>query len=103
MLRAAASAGRVASRGLRLASRTVHPAAAVAVQRLGLATLAPTKPAAIKKSSGAEFAAAAEETTAASVPKGKISQIIGAVVDVHFGTSFRSMLCERERDCDTRS
>lgn len=87
MLRAAASAGRIATRSLRLVPRTTLPATAVAAQRLAYNTLAPTKPRAVKASNPTANAAAAETTTAA-LPKGKISQVIGAVVDVHFGKSF---------------
>lgn len=85
MLRAAASAGRIASRGLRVVPRGFTPAAAVAVQRLSLATLAPTAPRNAKSTQGASMAAAADESAPAAVPTGKISQVIGAVVDVHFG------------------
>lgn len=86
MLRAAVSAGRVASRGLRLAPSRILPASTVAVQRLALATLAPTAPCHVKASSEVNMAAAADESAAAGLPAGKISQVIGAVVDVHFGT-----------------
>lgn len=84
MLRVAASAGRLASRSVRLIPRNL-PAAAVAVQQLGLKTLAATTPRSLKASSSVNFAAAAEETSAAPTTPGKISQVIGAVVDVHFG------------------
>lgn len=91
MLRAATSAGRIATRGLRLAGRRALPISAVSVQRIGLATLSATPPVGVGASNKVELAAAAEETSAASVPAGKVSQVIGAVVDVQFGMleSFR--------------
>lgn len=85
MLRLAASASRTASRGLRAISKNALPASAVAVQRLAYNTLAPTSPVAVKTTT--PQAAAASETTAAPTVTGKISQVIGAVVDVQFGTS----------------
>lgn len=85
MLRTAASAGRAASRGLRFAPSRILPASSVAIQRLTLSTLAPTAPRLVKASSNVNMAAGADESTTAAVPSGKISQVIGAVVDVHFG------------------
>lgn len=85
MLRAVTSAGRIATRGLRLAGRRALPISAVSVQRIGLATLSATSPVGVGASNKVELAAAADETAATAVPAGKVSQVIGAVVDVHFG------------------
>lgn len=86
MLRAAASAGRIVTRGARVLPRNTLPAVAVSVQRLGYKSLAPTTPRGVKASTP-DLNAAASETPATTVAAGKISQVIGAVVDVHFGMS----------------
>lgn len=85
MLRAAASAGRIAARGVRIATPRVLPAAATGV-RHALKTLAPTTPAALRAGGDVVLSANKDEAAAAALPIGKISQIIGAVVDVQFGT-----------------
>lgn len=85
MLRAASSAGRISARGLRSTiARRIFPATPIAVHRLALATLSATKPVGVGATKKTELTAAPVETEAA-VPAGKISQVIGAVVDVHFG------------------
>lgn len=91
MLKAASFAGRVASRGLRFAGRRAVPITPVAVQRVGLATLSATPPVGVGASSKVELATAPDEKAATTVATGKVSQVIGAVVDVHFGRllSFR--------------
>lgn len=87
MLRAATSAGRLASRGARLIPRSNLPAAAVAMQRLSTKAFNPSTP--VSAPAGTKpIAAPATEATPASLPIGKISQVIGAVVDVHFGKLF---------------
>lgn len=96
MLRAPAAA-RLASRAAGLA-RAIRPATPVAVQRLALATLAPTRPAPVKASQP-DFAPA-EKEPAAATPTGKISQVIGAVVDVHFGKSLAPHFPSRSRRAD---
>lgn len=57
---------------------------AVGVCNVGLKTLAPTAPTAVSASK--PRMAKASDTASTPVPAGKISQIIGAVVDVQFGT-----------------
>lgn len=61
---------------------------AVGIRNVGLKTLAPTAPTAVSASKPT-MAAAAADSASVPVPAGKISQIIGAVVDVQFGTYFR--------------
>lgn len=82
MLRAAASAGRLATRGARNAQR-LAPILAGA-QHVGLKTLAATAPVAVKASSAVTAAATPEDSKSVGAPTGKISQVIGAVVDVQF-------------------
>lgn len=53
----------------------------------GLSSLAPTAPIAIRASNTILEASQPSKTPAVSGPSGKISQVIGAVVDVHFGKS----------------
>lgn len=77
MLRAAA---RLAVRRASIVSRLAP--VAVAARHVGLSTLAPTTPA----KSEAVASAKSAPTASTPVPPGKISQIIGAVVDVQFGT-----------------
>ena len=60
----------------------------VAVRHLGLKTLAATAPCNVR-ASRVEMAAPAAEASA-PVAAGKVSQVIGAVVDVQFGMSFCS-------------
>lgn len=96
MLRVAASAGRIATRGVRVLPRNTVSAAATAAQRLAYNTLAPTTPCAVKASTPTMAAAPADP--AAVKPAGKISQVIGAVVDVQFGKFPPSFVSMRSPD-----
>lgn len=80
MLRAGA---RLAARGASMLPRLAP--VAVAAQHVGLKTLAAAAaPSAIRASPKPQMSAPAE-TASVPVPAGKISQVIGAVVDVQFG------------------
>lgn len=90
MLRAAArfAARRVTSAG----SSGIAPVA-IGVRNVGLKTLAPTIP--VSSMPTKPTMAAPAESAAAPVEAGKVSQIIGAVVDVQFGkckSNFKSRI-----------
>ncbi len=81
MLRAAA---RFAVRRATGAGASGIAPVAVGVRNVGFKTLAPTAPVSSMPTKPT-MAAAAAESAAAPVAAGKVSQIIGAVVDVQFG------------------
>lgn len=80
------NAARLAVRRGTIAQRLAPVAAAA--RHVGLKTLAPTTPTNVEATTPTKAAAA--DTASTPVPPGKISQIIGAVVDVKFGKPIAS-------------